>query len=225
MYYPKSQIKTGFITNGNEYILSTTLENYKGFYFKTSTGKVFTGKNPNKSSIRLLPFNSRYNTATDSNSPTLSNKNNPEKTIAPVTKQAAILSPEDFDKYAKYDSNSSLYSNTVEVKTRTIPQFSPTYPTEKEKEKGVFTRYFCKKNNERRYIEISKSTYNKLINKNDNIAWDLYTGFSFLWSIKGDRDKTYIRNQASVFKIENQLKYLGFSKYFKGKFLQYYLEE
>jgi hypothetical protein len=225
MYYPKSQIKTGFITNGNEYILSTTLENYKGSYFKISTGKVFTGKNPNESSIELLPFNSRYNTTTNSNSPTLSNKANPEKTIAPITKQAAILSPEDFKKYAKYDSNSSVYSNTVDVKTRVIPQFSPTYPTEQEKEKGIFTRYFCKKNNERKYIEISKASHNKLANKDDSIAWDLYTSFSFPWYIKGNRDETYIRNQSSVSKIESQLNYIGFSKYFKGKFLQYFLED
>jgi len=226
MYFPKSQIKTNLYTNGDEYILSTTLENYKGFYFKTSTGKFFTEKNPSDSSIELLAFNSRYGNSLDPISPQSEFNNiNPEKTLSPVTEQPAILSPKDFSKYAKYDSNSSLYSNTIKTKTRAIPQFSPTYPTEKEKEKGVFTRYFCKKNNEPKYIEISKSIHDRLINKNDNIAWDLYTGFSLPWRIKGNKDETYIKNQASVSKVENQLKDLNFSRYFKGRFLQYYLEE
>ena len=38
-YYPKSQIKPNLYTNGGEYTLIDTGEIYKGYYFKTSTGK------------------------------------------------------------------------------------------------------------------------------------------------------------------------------------------
>jgi hypothetical protein len=46
MYYPKSQIKTNLFTNGDEYYISTNGESYKGYYYKTSNGQVFTGKTP-----------------------------------------------------------------------------------------------------------------------------------------------------------------------------------
>ena len=44
MYYPKSQVKTGLYTNGNEYALITTQKEYVGYYFETSSGKKYTGK-------------------------------------------------------------------------------------------------------------------------------------------------------------------------------------
>jgi hypothetical protein len=57
MYYPKTQIKPNLFTNGGEYILSTTKEEYKGYYYKTSTGQSYTGKNPsNPQSILLEPL-------------------------------------------------------------------------------------------------------------------------------------------------------------------------
>ena len=44
-YYPLSQIKTNLYTNGTEF---TTLDGvvYTGYYFKTSTGQLFTGRTP-----------------------------------------------------------------------------------------------------------------------------------------------------------------------------------
>jgi uncharacterized protein (DUF2147 family) len=44
MYYPKSQIKTNLYTNGGEYILSTSKIEYKGYYYKVSSGKLYSGK-------------------------------------------------------------------------------------------------------------------------------------------------------------------------------------
>ncbi len=43
MYFPKSQIKSNLYTNGGEYVLSTTKEDYKGYYYEVSTGQRFTG--------------------------------------------------------------------------------------------------------------------------------------------------------------------------------------
>ena len=45
MYYPKSQITPNLYTNGNEFVYANTKEPYSGYYFKTSTGKYFTGRN------------------------------------------------------------------------------------------------------------------------------------------------------------------------------------
>ena len=46
MYFPKSQIKTNLYSNG-EYLYITTQESYIGPYYKTSSGKTFTGDSPN----------------------------------------------------------------------------------------------------------------------------------------------------------------------------------
>ena len=49
MYFPKSQITTDLYTNGKEFIYINSNTEYIGFYFKTSNGKYYTGKNPNDS--------------------------------------------------------------------------------------------------------------------------------------------------------------------------------
>ena len=57
-YYPKSQIKPNLYTNGGEYTLIDTGEIYKGYYFKTSTGQAFSGRNySDPPNIELVPLN------------------------------------------------------------------------------------------------------------------------------------------------------------------------
>ena len=41
-YYPKSQIKSNLFTNGKEYSLSSTKEEYTGYYYKISNGNKYT---------------------------------------------------------------------------------------------------------------------------------------------------------------------------------------
>ena len=52
MYFPKSQITTDLYTNGKEFIYINSNTEYIGFYFKTSNGKYYTGKNPNDSPLQ-----------------------------------------------------------------------------------------------------------------------------------------------------------------------------
>ena len=46
MYYPKSQIQTGFYSNG-ELVEFNSLRPYTGPYFNTSDGRSYTGKTLN----------------------------------------------------------------------------------------------------------------------------------------------------------------------------------
>ena len=46
MYFPQSQIKTDLYTNGGEFVLLSTNQNYQGPYWSTSSGKYYTKKNP-----------------------------------------------------------------------------------------------------------------------------------------------------------------------------------
>jgi hypothetical protein len=112
MYFPKSQVKPNLYTNGGEYILSTTKEEYKGYYYKISTGQLYTGRNPKEqSSILLEPY-----APLDAPNPTqnfLYNLNPISLPIAPVTQ----LSPTS----GEYVTN----PNWAGVNSATGPGYTP----------------------------------------------------------------------------------------------------
>ena len=54
MYFPKSQITPNLHTNGNEYTIKSTGENYIGYYWKSSSGKFFTGRTPQDMPIQEI---------------------------------------------------------------------------------------------------------------------------------------------------------------------------
>lgn len=196
MYYPKSQIKINLYTNGGEYILSTTRENYKGYYYEISNGEKYTGKTPQDIPTILLtqPQSLLQNSFTVE----------PESPLKIIT---------------------VIPSLTPTLPTRSLPQYNPTTPIQPDKDLGVFSRYFCKKTNEFIYLEINKETYDQLNNRNPNIAWDIYTPQLVLWQIKGDKEKTYLANKNNVSLLEQRQQWYGFSQYLKEDFSKYYVGE
>lgn len=197
MYYPKSQIKPNLYTNGDEYILSTTNEPYKGFYHLLSNGTLFTGKTPSDPPIiKLIKHPNNYQ-------------------VLPEVDEyyARIIKPSDINNY-----------NNEFIPPRSPPSAIKILPTQQDKDLGVFSRYFCKKNNENLYIEINKEQFIKFQNKDIDVAWDLYTPKQVLWQIKGDKTQTYNANKNNVSLIEQRDKWYGFTQYFKDRFLKYYLE-
>ena len=194
MYFPKSQVKPNLYTNGGEYILSTTREEYKGYYYKISTGQFYTGKNPQQGPNVLLIL------------------------LETLNYEDSSLPSEDIT--LEYDF---AYNPPIVPLTRSLPQFNPNVPTQQEKTNGQFTRYFCKRNNELKYMEINLDTYTQLSTKDQQIAWDLYTPASVLWQIQGDKNTVYASNQSTVYLVEKTQIWHGFSQYFKGDFLKYYL--
>lgn len=196
MYYPKSQIKTNLYTNGSEYVLFTSREFYKGYYYEISTGQKFTGKFPKDGTNILL-------------SPSIDPNYPPQdRSYIPTEKVSTIFSTE--------------YNTTLPL--RSLPVFNPTTPTQQDYQNNQFNRYFCKKNNELRYLEIDKDTYQKLQSRDPKIAWDLYTPTIVLWLIKGNKEQVFNSNKGTAISIEQNLKWAGFSQYFQDKFLKYYLE-
>jgi hypothetical protein len=197
MYYPKSQIKPNLYTNGNEYSLSTTNESYKGYYYEISTGQQYTGKNPQDGPNILLTLSTNGEfTFTD-------------REVIPFTQISTI--------------QTSDYTPINIPTIRSIPQFNPTTPTSQDNQNGQFNRYFCKKNNETRYLEIDQNTYKQLQNRDPKIAWDLYTPVIVLWIIQGNQTQVFNSNKATVQAIETNAKWNGFTQYFQDKFLKYYL--
>ncbi len=53
MYYPKSEITPSLYTNGTEFVNTVTGAYYKGYYFATSDGKYYTGKDYTPSAQEL----------------------------------------------------------------------------------------------------------------------------------------------------------------------------
>lgn len=210
-YYPNSQLKTNLYTNGEEYILSSTNQPYKGNYYELSSGKKYTGSSPNdKPNILLIlnPTNFPSDIEVD-NSTTihLDDGHNP---------------PSNINSYQI--TNISDYPNYKYSPTRSIPSYNPTIPTQKDYDLGVFQRYFCKKNNELVYIEIDKTTFQQLNSNSNKIAWDLYSALSLNWYLTGDKSKVYNANKGLSTLIETKEKWHGFTQYFKDKYLKYYLE-
>lgn len=194
-FYPKSQIKQNLYTNGGEYILSTTKEEYKGYYYEISSGKRYTGKSPNDAPNILLE-------------PIISPSGIPNTNTTPT------ITTDTFNVYSVLNKP---------LPERTIPQYQQTIPTQKDQQLGVFSRYFCKKTNEIKYIEINQTTFSQLQSKSPQIAWDLYQPVSTLWYIKGEREKVYTTNKSLIKLIEDNQKWPGFTQYFKEDFSKYFV--
>lgn len=214
-YYPKSQILPNQKTNGREFINPTTGEEYKGDYYKLSSGVTFTGKDPQDGpNIQLFPLppssqDSTYNTPSDPFE---------SEGISPIIAER--------DKNFYRTSINKSYSNLDDsFHERKSPSKAKTIPTEKNYKLGIFTRYFCKKNNELRYFEIDKLTHSFLSSKSTSIAFDLYSSIQLSWYIKGNKQQVYTLNKRLSESIENKNQWYGFSQYFRDKFTQFYLED
>jgi hypothetical protein len=200
-YYPKSQIKPNLYTGGNEFTTELNQSNspkpYIGYYYQVSNGSFYTGKTPQDGlNTPLYPIQTQaFDEAGDFQSDNTS----------------AIRY------YYFLDTTYSGLQNVNLDALRALPQSNPTFPTDQDIDLGVYTRYFCKKNNELKYMEIDKTTFEKLNSKSKDIAWDLYTPVSTLWYISGDSG-SYRANKGLISLIEKNQKWYGFTQWFKERF-------
>ena len=210
-YYPKSQIKTNLYTNGNEYIFPITEEEYIGYYYEVSTGDTFTGKNPNDGpNERIILDDHPIRGLT----PDITTGGNEVKgTIYPPETPNGVIQK----------LGHGYYPGEPQFNYRSTPTPIQTRPTKKDYDLGVFSRYIVKKNNENIYLEINKEQFIKFQNRDEDVAWDLYTPKEILWQIKGDKTQTYTTNKNIIELVENRDKWYGFTQWFKDRFLKYYI--
>lgn len=222
-YYPKSQIKTGLFTNGEEYQSPLTGEPYVGDYFKISNGKVFSGKDQyQRNSIELIPLNKNK----------LSQKSldfyyPPTPPAAGVSDSITPTPPSPISEVIPLSNSTSRY---VRIKPPTssqklLPQPYIPQPTLEDYKIGEFQRFFCKKNNENIFIEISPDYYSKLKSQDSNVLYSLYTPLKIIWTLIGPFSKTYQVNKNIVKLVERNKKWFSFSKYFKGNYLQFHINK
>jgi hypothetical protein len=108
--------------------------------------------------------------------------------------------------------NLSSPPNITSLTTTNIP---PLYPTPKDYEVGVFTRYFIKKRNEFLFDELTKD-------QQSNVNATLYIPFQIQWQLVGDSDATYTTNRNMVLLTEQKNKVPGLQTYLKEDYLKYY---
>lgn len=199
MYFPKSQVKTNLFTNGGEFTLRNTNTSYKGYYYTTSNGKYFSGKTPNESPtfelVKIIP------------SPIPSNPTGEPSTI-------------------NYYLLERGYSKSTRLNFTQKPPSPPkqSYPvlTENDYKLGEFQRYFLKKGNETKFLEISLEDYRKYVNRDRDVMFELYTPIQINWILTGDKEQVYKVNQSIVARAEREQNLPGFTQYFRDKFTQFY---
>lgn len=192
-YYPKSQILTNLYTNGDEYVLSTNQEEYVGDYYELSNGKKYTGKNPTQK---------------------------PNILLEPIPEGFLDQSGEESNLPSQVLTEVSSYQTESPVNTF-LPQFNTPLPTKSDYVSGNFTRYFCKKTTELRYLEITQETYTKLIGKSNDILWSLYEPFKIPWKITENESFNYQSNLVNTQEVVRKLNLDRFEEALKISYSQY----
>lgn len=129
MYYPKSQITPNLYSDGKLY-LTTTLQPYFGYYFETSDGKSFTGKEPyDGDNIRLI-------------------------TPEPEEDQDIFTPGIEDLRFTRKNRKYSILTDNVSPLVNDLPIPYNPQPTEMDYQTGEFTRFFAKKRNENIYYEV-----------------------------------------------------------------------
>lgn len=127
MYFPKSQIKTNLKANPGEFITLEGKNAYSGFYWRTSTGQFFSGKNPNDTpTLELIPDtfiqseDSRFEGITNVE---YSELKNIDKTVIPQPPKYNLNIPNDEDynlgSYLRYFAKKNNQSLYIEINNST----------------------------------------------------------------------------------------------------------
>jgi hypothetical protein len=197
-YYPLSQLTTNLYTKGNEYILVETKEIYKGYYFKTSNGLIFSGKSPQDKPNRKLQ------------------KINIEEVDDLETE--GIRSKQTFWTIGNPSYRFSQSTSPI------LPSYYYPNPTEQDYQIGEFERYFVSKVNEIEFIEVNQIEYNRYLNSDPSVSYQLYIPLKLSWVLTGKREQVYEINLKSAERIQLNFRLRGFTQYFRGRFTQFYRE-
>jgi hypothetical protein len=199
MYYPKSQVKINLYTNGGEYIVFNSNTPYKGYYYETSNGEYFSGRTPNESpSFRLT-------------------KVTPNEPPTPSSFEF------ERDNFYLIEGGYALSTNLSFDQTPPSPP-KQSYPivTDNDYKLGEFQRYFLKKGNETKFLEISLEDYRKYVSRDRDVMFELYTPIQINWILTGEKEQVYRVNQSIVARTEREQNLPGFTQYFRDKFTQFY---
>ena len=113
-------------------------------------------------------------------------------------------------------------ASSQNVSTTIILQNSYPQPTQNDYNVGEFVRYFCKKANELKYLEISKDNYFDLVNRNPQYDYALYLPFYIHWQLTGNKEQVYNTNKNMVQLTMQRQNLYQFDKFLKEDYLKFY---
>lgn len=155
-YYPNSKVLTDQVSSGNE-LLNSKGEVYRGKYYLTYDGKVFSGPSPQIGPSEPLQRNSVY-----PSSPLINNLGFTEQQKSELATKTNV-------------------TNRIPGKPNSYyPQ-----PIESDYRKGYLIRYFIKKENSTFVTEISEEEYNNIENGRADYDTRIYQTVKILWKITG----------------------------------------
>jgi len=200
MYFPKSQTTTNLHTNGNELFYKDNGLGYIGYYWKTSSSKYYTGKNPQEKPTRELIIDKT------------SNVNEEE-----ISSNKMILNIEH-----GFNRDYIELKNISSSKIIDVPTYLPQLPSSQNYTNGSFKRYFCKKTNQTIYLEINKDTYDRLVKQDKSILFQLYIPFSIPWILNGNKGRAAQLNANATTTVVNKLQLPRFLEFIGSNFTKYY---
>lgn len=220
MYFPESQITTNLYTPGGEYMVISSGLEYIGYYWKTSTGRYFTGntpQTPNSLELKTFllnelsgninqssPFYLTFYPSEEAEFGDNGISNNTQYIIRPIP--------------SVYLEAKNISINSQ----RLLPTYYPNIPTNEDYKIGEYRRYFCKKVNEINYTEINKSYYDKLVANDQTVAFEYYIPFNVPWLLTGDQKQVYKVNKNIVELTIQRKKLPMFNKYLREDYTKYY---
>lgn len=194
-YYPKSQIKTDLYTKGKEFRVISLQKEYTGYYWKTSKGEYFSGRNPKDGTpleLEVIP-------------------------TIPASKNGIVTYT------LGQDNNLYNFFKGVDVsKTFLLPTYVKPSPNKDDYQIGNFIRYFAKKYTQNIYIETSKEIYDNLDNQNEEYDYPSYLIFTLVWVLTGSSLSVEKANRNIIKSTEQRLNINGLDTYLKFNYLEFY---
>lgn len=205
MYFPKSSTINNLYSNG-ELLFERNNSPYKGYYYETYDGKYFAGRNPQelKAQIELIKI-----------------QDSPNKTPS--------FEPQNFDEQfidLRFSTrNNFVYSDLKKAPlSETLSPIPPYFPSPSPQnyQIGEFRRYFAKKINEEKYIEISLNTFNELKAQNPKYFFSQYIQFTLPWKLTGEKEQVARTNKNIIELTERQNNVFFLGRFLKFNYLQFY---
>lgn len=215
-YYPKSQVQTGLFAYSRDsstdegdvfvYRYDTTIF-YEGPYFKTSDGKYFSGLSPSSgNNSEIIPYIDPINDI-DINSSLLTVENVPYS----------------FNYNTNLDPNyGNILSPRKTPQAQVIPGQGINLPTKKDYQIGEFRRYFCKKTNELKYLELDQVMFDKISRKDPLVLYSLYTPFFLSWKLTGLEEEVARVNKNIVDLTSKRYSLKQFGNFLNNNYTKYY---
>jgi hypothetical protein len=174
-YIPEHRFQGNLYTNGSEYILLSNGELYQGSYYKLSSGKYYTGKNPYINITQeIIPIP----------------QSDPNAFVDDYILNQSTLKLGGFGFLnSAITTNYITLFNIDENITYFVPQPSIPIPTSEDYTNGTFIRYILFNTVTKSYLEVNKNTYENILNK--DAAWDYfnYQAFTLPWRISGTKEE------------------------------------